>query len=68
MTHGAINAEKQGYEIFMLVHDQALAPYKPEQGNTKQGFSDALCKLPDWAKGFPLESTCDIVPFYLKED
>ena len=68
MTHGAMEAERQGYEIFMLVHDQALAPYRPDKGNTKEGFSKALCTLPPWAPGFPLESTCDIVDFYLKED
>jgi len=61
MTHGALNAERQGYEIFMLVHDQALAPYLPHKGNTKEGFAAALCKLPPWAAGFPLEATCDIV-------
>jgi len=68
MTHGALNAEKEGYEIFMLVHDQALAPYLPHKGNTKEGFAAALCKLPPWATGFPLEATSDIVDFYLKED
>lgn len=67
LTHGLINAEKQGYPTFMVIHDQALCEYRPEDGHTVDGFSEALCVLPDWAKDFPLKAATDITPFYMKE-
>jgi DNA polymerase len=67
MCNGAVRAEQAGYEIFMVVHDQALATYHPEKGNTAEGFKEALCNLPAWAKGFPLDAVSSVVPFYTKD-
>lgn len=66
MTFGALNAESQGYEITMLVHDQAIAPYHPEKGHSADGFREALTVLPEWAKEFPLAATAKTAPFYKK--
>ena len=68
---GCIRAAKLGFEIFGVIHDQALAHYDKkaiEKGLTPEMFSDALCVLPDWAEGFPLSSTCDITPYFTKVD
>jgi len=67
MTHGALNADRLGYKIFMLVHDQALAEFEPEAGQTIEGFCEALCDLPKWAEGLPLEAEGGLVPFYNKD-
>lgn len=65
MTHGALNASRKGFPIFMLVHDQALA--EKHTGLTMEGFIDALCDLPDWAEGMPIRAEGGEVPFYLKD-
>ena len=65
MTHGALEADRQGFKIFMLIHDQALAEWKP--GLDPDDFCKALCTLPDWAGGLPLEAEGGLVPFYRKD-
>jgi hypothetical protein len=64
MAHGALVAEERGFEIFMLVHDQALALRTP--GKTVEGYCEALCSLPDWAEGLPVMAEGGVVPFYMK--
>ena len=65
MSHGMVIAEREGFETFLTVHDQALAKATP--GKTKEEFAAALCSLPVWAKGFPLEASCDVTRFYTKD-
>jgi DNA polymerase len=64
MTHGALNAERHGYEIMMLVHDQALSLVKP--GQTIEEFCKLLCTLPAWAEGLPIAAEGEFVRFYKK--
>lgn len=66
MAHGAINAESKGYEIVALIHDEALAHYYPEKGQSLEEFTKLLVALPDWAEGMPLSADGDIVKFYKK--
>lgn len=66
MAHGAINAERAGYEICALIHDEALAYYYPDKGQTLEEFVSLLTKLPEWAEGMPLKAEGDIVKFYKK--
>lgn len=65
MTAGALEADRQGFKIFMLVHDQALAEWEP--GQDPEDFCKALCTLPAWAEGLPLEAEGGLVPFYKKD-
>jgi DNA polymerase len=65
MAHGALRAAELGYLIFMLVHDQAIAEVF-EGGNIEE-FCAALCTLPNWAKGLPLEAEGSVIPFYKKD-
>lgn len=67
LSHGVIEAEAQGYETFAIIHDQALCVYEPSRNHSVQGFTDALCKLPNWASDFPLEGEGAIVNFYTKD-
>ena len=66
MAHGAIQAERKGYEIAGLIHDEALAYYTPERGQTLEEFVSLLTTLPSWAGGLPLEAEGAVVPFYTK--
>lgn len=65
MTHGLLEAQRRGYMAFATIHDQALCEMKP--GQTAEGLREALCVLPEWAKGFPLEAKVDVTPFYTKD-
>ncbi len=65
MCHGAHNAEKAGYPIMMLVHDQALSYSLP--GQTAEEFVRLLTDMPPWAKGLPIEAEGALVPFYKKD-
>lgn len=64
MANGAHNAERAGYEIATLIHDQALSYYKP--GQTAKEFVELLTELPAWAEGLPIAAEGDLVPFYRK--
>jgi DNA polymerase len=66
MAHGAINASRAGYEICALIHDEALAYYHPEKGQSLEEFVALLTKLPEWAEGMPLKAEGDVVKFYKK--
>lgn len=62
LVNGCIEAEKQGFDPFMVVHDQCLTSALGE----KDELVAALCSVPDWFKGFPLEATCDEERSYCK--
>jgi len=64
MANGACNAWVAGYDIFMLVHDEAIA--ERHEGHTSEGLCKLLCDLPDWADGMPLEADGNLIPFYKK--
>lgn len=64
MMHGATVAEKQGFEICTLIHDEAVARKHPTL--TIDDFCEALCTLPKWAEGMPLVAEGKIIPYYLK--
>lgn len=65
LAYGCIQAEKAGYDIFMIVHDQALAV---DNELPLEGYLKALCQKQPWAETFPLEADGAIHPYYLKED
>lgn len=64
LTHGILKAEEAGFPVFMIIHDQALSE---KQNRDKEEFRAALCSLPHWAEDFPLDASCDILPFYTKD-
>lgn len=65
MANGAHNAERAGYEVATLIHDQALAYHYP--GQTAEEFTRCLTTLPSWAAGLPLAAEGGLVPFYKKD-
>jgi len=65
MAHGLINAQERGFDVFMLVHDQAVAIKK--EGQTPEQFAQALTQLPEWAEGLPLTAEANEVISYNKD-
>lgn len=65
MANGAHNCERDGYQICMLVHDQAIATH--QEGQTPERFVELLTDLPDWADGLPIAAEGGLVPFYKKD-
>ena len=63
LFHGILEAERQGYLSFFVVHDQGLAP---ANNGTLEGYLSALCTVPDWFKGFPLEADGAVAKSYSK--
>jgi hypothetical protein len=62
MQHGCVNAEKKGFEIFSIIHDEALA----HEGDPDE-FRKALCEHPPWLpKDFPLTAESHSCPYYAK--
>jgi hypothetical protein len=64
---GTLNAERCGYEPVVTIHDQLLSDYNPERGDSVDGMVEALCKLPSWAKDFPLNAVGGLTEFYTKD-
>lgn len=67
LNRGCIEAERRGFDIAMIIHDQALCETKDAPG-TLEEFMDAFCTKDPWAETFPLEASGAIQPFYLKDD
>lgn len=73
MMHGSLVAEKAGYEIFALIHDQALAYYRgqPIKVNKKghstvEEFEKLLAHVPEWGEGLPLRADSKLTPYFKK--
>ncbi len=64
MFVGAHNCEREGYQIFSIVHDQALAFIR--EGQTAERFTELLTDMPPWCAGLPLASEGGEAPFYRK--
>lgn len=65
LDEGCISAEKAGFEVFLIVHDQALCYAHPEL--TIDDYEKAFCTVGDWASTFPLAADGNVVPYYLKD-
>ena len=65
MGSGASEAERGGYDISTLIHDEALA-YRTDADQTVEELCELLCKLPSWADGLPIEAEGFETPFYKK--
>lgn len=64
MREGMLAAEAEGYQPFMLVHDEMLAIQRA--GQTHERLCELLCTMPAWADGLPLAAEGSTIPFYKK--
>jgi hypothetical protein len=65
LDQGCIAAVKAGFDIFLIVHDQALC-YERDDATIKD-FEREFCNVGNWAKTFPLAADGCIVNYYTKE-
>lgn len=65
MACGSHNAEREGYAITTLIHDQCLCFH--EEGQTPEKLVELLTTLPSWADGLPIAAEGGVVPFYKKD-
>ena len=65
MAHGAINAERAGYEAFMLVHDEMLCEKTSDDMNVTE-LENLISDTPDWSAGLPIKAEGALMPFYKK--
>lgn len=64
MFVGAHNCEREGYQIFNVIHDQCLSFVR--DGQTEKRFLELMTDMPDWAAGIPLAAEGGLAPFYRK--
>lgn len=54
MVDGMANLERAGYSVVATVHDEAVSEVHQDLGSAEQ-MREIMCKVPHWAKGFPLD-------------
>ena len=64
MMHGVYYAVRQGFDVRMLIHDEANALQAP--GLTHDLLVEAICNKPSWAAGMPLAGEGSTKPYYSK--
>jgi len=65
LDEGCQSAEAAGFEVFLIVHDQALCYRHTEL--TIKDYEREFCSVGDWAETFPLAADGQVVPFYRKD-
>lgn len=65
LNRGCVEAERRGFPICMIVHDQALCEEVLASGSLEE-FTEALCTKDDWAADFPLTAAGETTDYYLK--
>ena len=66
MVAGALSAEAKGYDICLLIHDEALCEVDFDDIRNSEEFAEALSVLPAWADGLPIEVDARTIPYYTK--
>lgn len=64
LDYGCQQAEEEGFDIRMIIHDQILAL---ENGRPVSELVEAFCRVPEWAATFPQAASGDVVEFYTKD-
>jgi Mesyanzhinovviridae DNA polymerase I len=57
MAHGMMAINDAGYEVLLSIHDEVLSERTKGEGSVEE-YKALMTKLPDWAKGAPIEATC----------
>lgn len=66
MAAALVEADRQGYELCMTVHDELVAE-EDKGGRTHEDLCALMCdSLPGWAKGLPIKAAGFTSDFYMK--
>jgi DNA polymerase len=55
LANAMLNLEAAGYPIVLSVHDEVVAEVAEEFGSIEE-FEQIMCRLLDWANGFPVKA------------
>ncbi len=55
LANAMLNIEAAGYPIVLSVHDEVVAEVRDKFGTVEE-FEQIMCRLPDWASGFPVKA------------
>lgn len=69
MNIGAVNAERAGFPIATMIHDQCLAYGSADMAENKARLpilKKCMTTMPRWADGLPVEVDAKITPYYIK--
>ena len=55
MANGMLNAEHNGYEVIMTVHDEIVTEVPEGYGDIEE-FENLICETPKWGYGMPLKA------------
>lgn len=66
LNRGCVEAERKGFPICMIIHDQALCETEASTG-TLEEFMTAFCTKDEWAADLPLSASGDTAPYYMKD-
>ncbi len=64
LNNGIVQAERKGYQVASLIHDQILA-YK-RKGQTIEELSGLMTNVPDWTEGLPVAADGKVQKYYTK--
>lgn len=59
IDHAKKNLRRAGYDVLLSVHDEIIARLTHKriaEGATLDEMLDIMCRLPEWAEGFPLKA------------
>jgi DNA polymerase len=63
LAHALLECEKEGFDVRFHVHDEIVCYGQPEE---LEKLEEVMCRLPDWAKGIPMNAEGEVSPWYKK--
>jgi DNA polymerase len=63
---GAINADKAGFTVIGMIHDEIVTVVKESQANYTPLLRECLLDMPDWCQGLPLDAEVKAMSRYSK--
>ena len=63
LAHALLECEKEGFDVRWHVHDEIVCYGQPDE---LERLEEVMCRLPDWAKGIPMNAEGEAAPWYKK--
>ena len=65
MADAMLRLDAAGYPLVLTVHDE-IVPEVPDGVGSLREVKEIMCRLPDWAAGFPIAAAGDETVRYAK--